>query len=325
MTWSYHRYEPFERELRETAQKWFQTRGYAVHPRYPFMLDDLQNWRKNIILPEVAEYVMKEMKAREQDGKGFPLHKYVHHGLSSQAMLFNLVGPMIVRGDLSPLEAAFRAKEIPWPTGKVDAVLEFEDRTVFNEDSAQPTSLDLVIKGDPGSASLFVECKFVEKEFGGCSVFKKGNCDGQNPATRPERCYLHFIGRTYWKLMVEDGIVEGPIAASPICPFANYYQFFREVLFAVHNGGTYVLLYDPRNPTFVTDGEDGQRGLYPFLTSMLPASVRARVKKVTVQDVLAAVRESDKHKDWAEQFAAKYGLSTELPEGQRICRKETSV
>jgi len=309
-TWPYPRYEPFERELRQTAADWFKVKGFPVHRRYPFVLDDLKNWRRNIILSEVADYIEHERKRRQQETKqGFPLHKYVHHGLSSQAMLFNLVGPLIARNDLSPLEAAFRAKEIPWPAGRVEAVLEVEDREVFNEDSAQPTSIDLVIRGGENSPPLFTEFKFVEKEFGGCSVFGKGNCEGRNPASCPERCYLHHIGRTYWTCMSETGILDGPLKETPICPFANYYQFFREVLFALSKGGVFVLLHDARNPTFVSEGPDEKRGLLPFLTSLLPKDVRDKVKQVTVQEVFEAVKESGQHEDWADEFAGKYGLT----------------
>ena len=308
-TWPYPRYEPFERELRQTAKDWFKDKGFPVHRRYAFVLDDLKNWRRNIILSDVGDYIESEMLRRQKNRQGFPLHKYVHHGLSSQAMLFNLVGPLIVRNDLSPLEQALAAKGVTWPTGQVEAVLEEEDRDVFNEDSAQPTSIDLVIRSEDGSAGIFIECKFVEKEFGGCSVFGRGNCDGQNPASQFERCYLHHIGRKYWTHMGANGLLVGPLKDSPICPLANYYQFFREVLFALSKGGVFVLLHDPRNPTFVADGPYGQRGLLPFLTSLLPANVRSKVKAVTVQDVFEAVKKSGRHNDWTDEFAAKYGLT----------------
>jgi len=45
----------------------------------------------------VAAYIEEEHAQREAQQQGFPLHKYTHHGLSSQAMLFNLVGSLIVR------------------------------------------------------------------------------------------------------------------------------------------------------------------------------------------------------------------------------------
>jgi POLQ-like helicase len=47
---------------------------------------------QNIICEDVADYVRQEQK-RLLGEDSFPLHKYLHHGLSSQAMAFNLIGP----------------------------------------------------------------------------------------------------------------------------------------------------------------------------------------------------------------------------------------
>ncbi|MHA1137260.1 MAG: PGN_0703 family putative restriction endonuclease, partial [Candidatus Thorarchaeota archaeon] len=55
---------------------------------------------------------------------------------------------------------------IAWPIGEVTAEFEYDDRTVFNEDSGQPTSIDLVVTGE--NKGIFVEAKLVEREFGGC-------------------------------------------------------------------------------------------------------------------------------------------------------------
>ena len=308
-TWPYTRYEPFVKELRKVAKEWFKAKSHPVRSKKAYILDEHQNWRRNVILPEVADYIEAERQRRQSVKQGFPLHNHVHHGLSSQAMLFNLVGPLIVRRDLSPLKAALGASGVAWPKGNVEAVLEVEDRDVFNEDAAQPTSIDLVLRSDNGEGGIYVECKFIEPKFNGCSLFGKGNCEGQNPALRLERCYLHHIGRRYWTRMAEHGLLTNALKDSPICPLANYYQFFREVLFALSKGGTFVLLHDPRNPTFVADGPYGQRGLLPFLTSLLPASVRDKVKRITIQDVLQAAKAAGGHEDWTDEFAAKYGMT----------------
>ncbi len=77
---------------------------------------------------------------------------------------------------------------------------EYSQRSVFNEDSGQPTSIDLVLRAPEGEVSAFVECKFVEREFGQCSVFTGGDCDGRNPASDLSLCYLHHIGRRYWNV-----------------------------------------------------------------------------------------------------------------------------
>ena len=219
-------------------------------------------------------------------------------------MLFNLVGPLVVENDLSPLRKAFEAAQIFWPAGDVKAMFEVENRSVFNEDSGQPTSIDLVIKGDSNSRSLFIEAKLVEREFGGCSVMQGGDCDGRNPVNDFNRCYLHHIGRRYWELLEKHGFLKESVGSNSICPLALYYQFFRELLFAIESDGDFVLLYDERNPTFYTDGPAGERGLMPFLLSFVPEQLRKHVHQISIQKVIASYEETE----WLLDFKSKYSL-----------------
>jgi len=124
-------------------------------------------WPMNLICDDVADYIRQEQE-RHLGEDSFPLQKYLHHGLSSQAMAFNLIGPLIVRNDLGPLKIAIERLGIDWPGGDVAAVFEHDDRSVFNEDNGQPTSIDIILSGTCNS--LFIEAKLVEREFGGCSV-----------------------------------------------------------------------------------------------------------------------------------------------------------
>lgn len=305
-SWPYPRYKDFQRELRKVATAWFKVRGLPVQKRYSFILANRDLWPFNIIMPEVADYIESQMQSRKAEGKRFPLHDYIHHGLSSQAMLFNLIGPFVERGHLSPVREAFEASGIPWPEGDIEATFEVEDRDVFNEDSGQPTSIDLVIQG--GKGALFVEAKFTEAEFGGCSVFERGDCDGETPVGDLTRCYLHHIGRKYWDRMAEQGLLTDRLGDCPICPFTCYYQFFREVMYAIHQGGHFVLLHDARNPTFVCEGSEGQRGLFPFLTSLVPEPLQEKIFQVSIQQVFAVVKDSCGGEEWVSDFAEKYGM-----------------
>lgn len=308
-TWPYPRHREFEDQLRRTASKWFADRSLPVDAKYPFILAEWERWQDNLIDREVAGYIESERQRREASRQGFPLNKYVHHGLSSQAMLFNLVGPLMIRKDLSPLRDALEKTGIEWPAGAVEANFEFEDRTVFNEDSGQPTSIDLVLRDGGGLPRVFIEAKLVERAFGGCSVFVGGDCDGLNPARDPASCYLHHIGRRYWTRLQEHGFVEGPLADDVACVLANHYQFFRELLLALHLGGVFVLLSDERNPTFHCRGSNGcYRGLMPLLLALVPEALRTRVGSVSIQQVVAAVNASGRH-PWISEFEAKYGLS----------------
>ena len=305
-SWPYPRHQRVDRELRRIAAAWFAAKGHPVHGRYPYILDALENWPRNIILPEVAEYIENERQARQAVGEGFPIHKYLHHGLSRQAMVFNLIGPLIVRGDYEPLRAALASKNLPWPSGNVSGQFEIENRSVFNENYGQPTSFDLGITGDVGPG-IYVESKFIEPGFGGCSIYSDGDCDGRNPLHNPSLCYLDHIGRLYWQRVREHGL-DG-LAQGPICPMTLYYQFFREMLFALHMEGCFILLHDERNPSFPVDGPAGRRGVFALLVEQLPDHCRRRVGSVSIQEVAASIRNCGGHEDWIGEFEAKYGLS----------------
>ncbi|MCU0485612.1 MAG: hypothetical protein MUC85_05815 [Anaerolineales bacterium] len=309
-SWPYPRHNDYEDKLRLSNARWFVARGYAANLRMPYLLENWEDWPKNMILPEVARWIQAEVETRSQGKERFPLHKYLHHGLSSQAMLFNLVGPLIVHENLAPLSQALESAGIPWPAGKVALKFEVEDRRIFNEDSGQPTSIDLVIQGDGSAPALFIEAKLVEREFGGCSVFAAGDCDGRNPARDLGHCYLHHIGRFYWDLLGQHGFLDGPVGTSPICPLAMYYQFFRELLFAIESGGDFVLLYDARNPSFVADGPGGKRGLMPFLIPWVPVALHSRIHWITIQQVVGAYKRHG-GLPWLGDFEKKYALIDE--------------
>lgn len=307
-SWPFKRHLDFEKRMRNAASQWFKRKGYETQKR-GYILAKYDDWHKNIICQNVAEYIKSERNKRKKNHQGFPLHKYIHHGLSSQAMLFNLIGPLITtkNQDLSPLRIVFDKHGISWPKGKITPKLEDEDRKIFKEMTQQPTSIDLVIENDDKKrGGLYIEFKFVEHEFGGCSVFKNGDCDGRNPAKDHSICYLNHIGRKYWILLDTYGFLEGPMAENATCFLVTYYQFFREVLYALERSGVFVLLVDKRNPTFCC-GKNGERGLFPFLKDFIPAQYKNNVRMVDVQEVVKAINDSGKH-SWITEFEKKYGI-----------------
>ncbi len=306
-SWPFEAHLDFEKRLRNAASQWFKYKRYTTH-KCGYILAEYNDWPNNIISQDVVKYIKSERKKRANNRQGFPLHKYIHHGLSSQAMLFNLVGPLIMteQQDLSPLKIAFGKKGICWPEGELTAKFEDEDRNIFNERTQQPTSIDLVIENKDKVGGLYIEFKFTEHEFGGCSVFKNGDCDGRNPAKDRSSCYLHHIGRKYWDLLDKYEFLDGPMAENATCFLATYYQFFREVLYALERNGVFVLLVDKRNPTFYS-GRNGRRGLFPFLKGFVPSELKNRIQMVTVQEVITAIDESGKH-SWIIDFQQKYGM-----------------
>jgi hypothetical protein len=184
---------------------------------------------------------------------------------------------------------------------------EYEDRNVFNEDTGQPTSIDLVLFDKIGIPKIFIESKLVEAEFGGCSVFTKGDCAGKNPINDLQDCFLHFIGRKYWDLIEKYGFTE-KIASEKICILVNYYQFFREILLSIDKDGFFVLLSDERSPVFNYKHGTKVRGLIPLLIEFVPEKYKDRVVLITVQEIADSIRKSGKHGDWINEFEIKYGL-----------------
>jgi POLQ-like helicase len=307
-TWPIPLYSAYQKEMRRCAADYFAARGLATYEKYPFILRSRDDWRANIIVAQVAEYIAEARRRSEAARDAFPLHRYIHHGLSSQAMLFNLLGPLVVAGDLAAIREAFTAAGAPWPKGKISGAFEYDDREVFAEHQPQPTSLDFAIFDESGEPAILVESKLVEQEFGGCSVFGRGDCDGRNPADDFDGCYLHAAGRLYWEALARHGFLQGDLAGSPICVLASYYQYFREVTFALEKKSALVFLVDERNPVFHVQAGEGARGLIPFLERFLPAGAAGSVRMVTVQSVLASIEATGRHDSWTGEFRQKYGM-----------------
>jgi hypothetical protein len=79
------------------------------------------------------------------------------------------------------------------------------------------------------------------------------------------------------------------------------------LLFAVELGGTFVVLYDERNPTFSSIGPHVQRGLLPFLRSFISDSLQTQLATITLQQVVQTIEASNRH-PWINDFKTKYGL-----------------
>lgn len=306
--WPFPRHKMFEKELRIAASKWFKHKGYSTHPRMPYCLSEWNEWKNNIILEEVASYIEKCKENCENSGKPFPLHKYVHHGLSSQAMVFNLISPLIIRNDYEPISQILLRENANIASQITSASFEYEDRNVFNEDSGQPTSIDLVLKNRDGEPIVFIESKLVEKEFGGCSVFSGGDCNGQNPLTDKKQRYLHFIGRKYWELIEKHGFSE-TLKNEQQCIFVAYYQFFREVIISLEKGGIFILLSDERSPVFHCEVNGVEKGLMTFLVKFVPQKYKTRITSVSIQQLVNSIKKYGKHQDWIGEFETKYGLA----------------
>jgi len=58
------------------------------------------------------------------------------------------------------------------------------------------------------------------------------------------------------------------------------------VVFALELVGAFVLISDERSPTFSCSGPQGQRGLLPFLLSLMPPPRAPVLPPVTIQQVV---------------------------------------
>ncbi|RRR74065.1 MAG: hypothetical protein EI684_07765 [Candidatus Viridilinea halotolerans] len=295
-------------EVRAAAVAWFASHGLPTDAKYPHRLASDTDWQHNLILPEVRDYIAQEL-ADAQAGRrcSFALHRDVGNGASSQAMAFNLLGPLLARNDLAPLAAVVTAAGLPWPR-QPQAALEVENRVVFSEQRGQPTSIDLVINGGPADCGpICMEVKLTEGGFGNCGLFANGECsvDGNNPLGDLMQCKLYEKGYLYWQRMAEHGLLTEALREGEQCPLTCNYQFFRELLFALYYGGNFVLLHDERSPVFV----GAPLSLFPLLQTKLPEQMRSRVAAISVQDLVAAIRATGRHEDWLGLFMQKYGLT----------------
>ncbi len=320
--WPFPSHKQYQRKLRKAAVDWFQSERKDVNPNAKYILKDHNKWKDNIICDDVYKYIQKEI-ANKEAGDNFPIHKYVHHGLSSQAMVFNLIGPLIQRNDLAPLLNVIREKGMDLPDINYTGMFEYECREVFQELSSQPTSIDLVLadKSQPsacldkdgksagrhGRPIIFIEAKLTEASFGQCSLLSSGSCIGKNPLSDLNDCYLNFIGREYWEQLKKSGF-DILMSTESVCVFGLYYQFFREVLFSLHFGGYFVLLHDARSPVFRSRVKGKKIGYMPFLMNFIPGQYRSRIADISIQEVVEEIENAGGNENWIVKFRKKYGL-----------------
>lgn len=308
-TWPFPHGQKWEKDLQRLLAKYFKGKKlkdekFSISLRHSYILAKLSDWHENIILERVWKYIEEQKKERYENVQPFPLHKWIHHGLSSQAFLFNLLGPLVVDKQWHIFDEILHQAGIRLSASITDAKFEVEDPEVFNELRGQPTSIDLCLyTGD--IEEVFIEFKFTEKNFGGCSVFGNGDCDGRNPANDFNLCYLHYIGRKYWKLMKKHGLLSKQIRNSLQCPFSTLYQIYRLILFALEKNGHFLLLYDERNPSFLVERDNIKRGLFNLIYESLPSKVRDKCHVLSAQSILPILQKYPEL-DWTNELKEKY-------------------
>ncbi len=283
-------YRAYEIMLQQAAARWFSKCGIAAAPMYPFVVASAEDWAQNLLVPEVAAYLRRERVA---------LDKYLHHGLSSQAMLYNLVGPLVVQQDYEPLAQVLAQQGLVLPTTGLTAAFEYADDRIFREaGSHQPTTLDLALVDADQRPVLFLEARLREQELGRCSRYVRGLCSAPQPAQDFTLCPLHREGYLYWDVLAKLGFLEGPLAEGEMCVLSQYLGFFREIAFALAHESSFVLLYDVRNPRL-------ERELLPMLRRYVPPS--QALIAITIQALVGAIQATNRH-PWIADFRQKYGM-----------------
>jgi POLQ-like helicase len=306
-------FEAFQSELQAAAAAWFARRGYTVREDSAYCLREPFLWHHNIILPEVVRLVHHTCQTWKPRHPGLPgcLRDDLHHGLSSQGMGFNLLGPLVARNDLAPLKEAFTAVGGRWCMSTPNTHFAYYNRRVLGERDGMPTCLDFALTNR--KTGLFMDIKLAETGFAGCPFHRDGTCDGRNPCTagRVAECPLTRSGSTTWRLMESFGLAEAALVDGDTCPLVRYDPFFKHLLFALASDGVLVLLHDARNPVFVQRDTHGSLvgGLCKRLSETLPRLVWSHVAALTVQDVVRAIEASGRHNDWIGQFKEKYAIN----------------
>jgi len=304
-SWQYNTYSDYRKRQENIATNYFSQKGLPVSAKYSFILNERNNWNKNIILEKVVQYIEDQKLDAKNNKVAFPLHKYLHHGLSSQAMLFNLFGEPLIDKNYAFFQEIFQFSDIQIDN-KYELKFEHYNRDTFNESQQQPTSFDFAVNDKTGlNKNIFLEAKYVETEFGGCSAIEGGECEGLNPVKNPDLCYLIHKGRNYWQIMKKHQL-EIAYENSPICPFVIYYQFYRELMFALENNGYFVILIDKRNPAFGKSSSTDTRGLIPILLNQIQVELKNQIKVIYIQDVLSVLVKFGYN--WVGEFREKYGI-----------------
>ena len=134
-------------------------------------------------LPSLRNQIYTEVIERNKKGKGVDLNRTTKNMLSSQAMCFNLFGPL---NQDKKFAAAFFTQLL----GSVEEIIgdiEYEftpSKTIFNDQSGKGgVDCDALLKykDDKGKNNLLIiETKFVEPEFSNCG-FRQGEIENQCP------------------------------------------------------------------------------------------------------------------------------------------------
>ena len=89
------------------------------------------------------------------------------------------------------------------------------------------------------------------------------------------------------------------------CPFTEFYQAYRLLLFALKNDGCLLLIHDERNPAFLTEMNGIIRGRFQRFRQLLPREISDKTFILSIQRIVQHLEQS-KRCNWLEEFKEKY-------------------
>lgn len=212
----------------ERRQRWYRAEVLgASHGRYGHILSEKEAAAgSNFILSEAREAA----RQRERAGKGTAPRTF-NNMLSSQAMCFNVFGPLAARLELAAevlkpfIDGLIRITAIHieyTPAGDV----------FFDQSGTGGVDCDILIEGSTTTGRLIqvIETKFVEPKFSVCGFRRPGRKEkGQQVCPRDvpvgtdlSAClYVQTKGYAYWKRTKEHQLLVSSALGEQGCPFGG--------------------------------------------------------------------------------------------------------
>ena len=309
----------------------YHSLGYLDSPprtdRPPVFVKD--HAEKNVVVcqtaaPAIVNAVQLMIPPAPGKQTGGKRHRWYRSMKSSQALAQGVLGNLAVHnllGNFASLVDDF-GDPLFGPAAPTRQNFEME-HDVTHLEEPRPTSLDGLVAGDYRVA---IECKFTEAGVGTCS--RPGlpsdadeYCNGTYAlqGTRLEaKCSLTHIGVKYWEYVPQLFAWNGNCNWDP-CPLAKNYQLVRNVLaVGVKDGpvspgtertvsldaGHVVLIYDKRNPAFLSGG----KGLCAFCETRAHLRNPRMLRKISWQRIVKHMRDEGLLKWLIAEIDQKYGL-----------------
>ena len=301
----------------EKRQRWYRAEVLgASHGRYGhFLSEKAAVTGNNFVLSEAFEAA----RQRERAGKGTAPRTF-NNMLSSQAMCFNVFGPLAARLDL--------ATEVlkPFIDGLIQITAIHIEYTpagdvFFDQSGRGGVDCDVLVEGrtSKGLMVQVIETKFVEPKFSVCGFRRPGRgAKGQQVCAKdvpvgidPSAClYAREKGYAYWKRTEEHQLLRSSALRESGCPFVGvHWQLWVNLALAYEEAKRrgasdvrFAVCASQRNKALLGRGEV----LEQFRSLLRVPSV---VTLLDLEQLLVQIKECvpDELEAWANRLWVRYG------------------